>query len=99
MDDEIKAEIDALKQEQIGAMGELAVLVCAVESLIRTHPDPAAFSSAFRRAWLRVGAPNQALEADDEAGDRMRSVLEVLEAACRVPLGVRPPGVAADPED
>jgi len=97
MDGEIKAEIDALKEEQRGSMSELAVLVCAVASLVRTHPDPSAFAGAFRRTWLQVGAPNQALETDDEASDRMHSVLEVLEESCSVPLGVRPPDVAQPP--
>ena len=92
------AQIKALQLEQQGAMGEMAVLVCAVASLVRTHPDPSAFAAAFRRTWLQLGAPNQALAADDEAGARMRSVLEVLEASCAAPLGVRPPGQACPPE-
>lgn len=91
-------KIKVLQLEQQGAMGEMAVLVCAVASLVRTHPDPAAFAAAFRRSWLQLGAPNQALAADDEAGDRMRSVLEVLEASCSVPLGIRPPGKAVPPD-
>lgn len=93
-----EAEFKALQQEQLGARGELAVLVCAVASLTRTHPDPPAFAAAFRRAWHQLGAPNQGLAADDEAGDRMRSVLEVLEANCAAPLGIRPPDQACPPE-
>lgn len=86
--------------EAVGEVkGELPVLVCAVAALVRTHPEPQAFAAAFRRAWLQLGSPNQALASDDPTGDRMRSVLEVLEASCQAPLGVRPPGVAADPEN
>lgn len=98
MDDEIKAALavleQALEDERRGATAELAVLACAVESLVRTHPAPSSFAREFRATWQAVGAPNQALEADDEAGDRMRQLLAVLEAACAVPLGVRPPDVA-----
>lgn len=95
MDD---ADIKALQREQQGAMGETAALLCAVASLVRTHPDPSAFAAAFRRAWLQLGSPNQALASDDPTGDRMRSVLEVLEASCAAPLGIRPPGQASPPE-
>ncbi|MDO8768788.1 MAG: hypothetical protein Q7K57_08800 [Burkholderiaceae bacterium] len=74
-----------------GVEGELPVLACALAALVSTHPDPPAFAAAFRRAWLQLGAPNQALAADDAAGDRMRTLLSVLEECCSAPLNIRPP--------
>ncbi|MDD2691885.1 MAG: hypothetical protein PHX69_08915 [Simplicispira sp.] len=85
------ASVATLGEAVQGMEGELPVLVCAVAALVRTHPDGQAFASEFRRAWLQLGSPNQALAADDPTGDRMRSLLDVLEASCQVPLNIRPP--------
>ena len=74
-----------------GMEGELPVLMCAVAALVQTHPNAKAFATAFRQAWLRLGSPNQALEADDDAGRRMRAALDVLTESCAAPLNVRPP--------
>ena len=49
-------------------------------------------------ARLEIGAPNQALAADDPTGDRMRSLLAVLEESCAAPLNVRAPGEAQSPD-
>ncbi|MBC7215659.1 hypothetical protein [Extensimonas vulgaris] len=71
--------------------GELAVVVCALAALLRTHPDGQAFAAELRRAWLQIGAPNQALAADDATGRRMREVLVILEECCSTPLNILPP--------
>ncbi|MDO5289321.1 MAG: hypothetical protein Q4F13_06765 [Pseudomonadota bacterium] len=86
------AESVATLGEAVGAIeGELPVLMCAVAALVQTHPDAAAFAGAFRRVWMRLGSPNQSLEDGDEAGDRMRQALEILQEHCRVDLNVLPP--------
>lgn len=87
----LAASVSTLGQAVQGIEGELPVLMCALAALVRTHPDGPTFAAAFRQAWLRLGSPNQALEADDEAGRRMRDALEVLAEHCPVPLNVRPP--------
>ena len=100
-DDVIKtlaASVATLGEAVQGVEGELPVLACAVAALVRTHPDGQAFAAAFRRAWMQIGAPNQALAADDPTGDRMRSLLAVLEESCTAPLNVRAPGVAQPPD-
>lgn len=94
-DDAIKtlaASVATLGEAVQGVEGELPALVCALAALVRTHPDGPAFAAAFRRAWLQIGSPNQALAADDAAGRRMRAVLEILQDQCPAPLNVLPPG-------
>lgn len=94
----LAASVATTSEAVEGLEGELPVLVCAVVALVRTHPDPQAFAAAFGRAWLQLGAPNQALEAECPTGRRMRSVLDSLEGACQVALNIRPPGQAQAPE-
>lgn len=89
------ATLGDVTQNQVA---QKAVLVCAVAALVRTHPDPAAFANAFRRAWTQLGQPN-ATEPDGSPGsDGMNEVLCVLESNCSAPLNIRPPGVACPPE-
>lgn len=76
---------------------QVAVLLCAVGALVHTHPDPEAFSKAFRRCWLHLGQPNQAQPDGSEASAGIDAVLSVLEQLCLVPLGVRPPDQAERP--
>ena len=90
----LSASVATLGQAVQEIEGELAVLVCALAALVQTHPEPQAFAAAFRRAWLEIGAPNQALGADDASGQRMRAVLEILQDRCPAQLNVVPPGVA-----
>lgn len=90
----LSASVATLGEAVQGMEGELPVLVCALAALVQSHPDPQAFAAAFRRAWLEIGAPNQALAADDASGQRMRAVLEILQDCCPAPLNVLPPGAA-----
>ena len=87
----LKESVATLGESAQGTEGGLAVLMCAVAALVQTHPDAPAFAAAFRRAWTQLGSPNQALGADDEAGLRMRAVLDVLQDSCAAPLNVLPP--------
>lgn len=97
MNHEAERLLQALSQEQQGAMGEAAVVLCALAALVRTHPNPGAFAAEFRRLWQQLGSPNQAWPADEPAAARMREALSVLEQACPLPLHVRPPDVAERP--
>jgi|GEM_PF-6005033 len=89
----LSASVATLGEAVQGMEGELPVLVCALAALVQTHPEPQAFAAAFRRAWLQLGAPNQALAADDAAGHRMRAVLDIVQECCPAPLNVLPPRV------
>jgi hypothetical protein len=76
---------------------QTATLLCAVGALVHTHPDPEAFSAAFRRCWMHLGQPNQEQPDDSQASIGIDAVLSVLEQLCPVPLGVRPPDQAERP--
>lgn len=73
------------------ATGSHLVLLAAVLSLVRTHPDQKRFSEEFRRAWLLLGSPNQAAEPGSPYAVRIDESLDMLEEVLAVPLGVRPP--------
>ena len=75
-----------------------AVLLCAVGALVQTHPDPEAFSAAFRRCWMQLGQPNQSQPDGSEASDGISDALAILEQLCPVRLSVRPPDQAQPPE-
>ena len=89
----IRAQGDALEYESAQA----AVALCAISALVESHPDPGAFARAFRAQWQRLGAQNQSQPAESQGAEGMDDALSVLEASCRVALGVRPPGRAAPP--
>jgi len=90
--------VDELSQLASQDSGAMAAVVCALAALVRTHPDPEAFSAAFRRAWLQFGGSAENESANEHATAGIASVLEVLEVNCPVRLEVRPPDQAADPE-
>lgn len=73
------------------AAGTNVVLLAAVLSLVRTHPDPARFAAEFRRAWLLLGSPHQAAEPGSPYAAHIDESLNMLEEVLAVPLGVRPP--------
>ncbi|MBK9442562.1 MAG: hypothetical protein IPN53_15195 [Comamonadaceae bacterium] len=75
-------------------LAQNAVLLCAVAALVESHPQPAAFARVFREQWTRLGSQNQAQQADSQASEGMDDALAILEEACCVPLGIRPPGIA-----
>lgn len=97
MTEDEKQLLNELSAERQGAIGEGVVVLCALASLIRTHPDPSAFAAEFRRFWHQLGSPNQAQPDAEPAAARIAQALSVVEQACPVPLGVRPPGVAEAP--
>jgi hypothetical protein len=78
--------------------GQLAVVACALAALIKSHPDPEAFASAFRRSWLQLGAPNSDDHADPAFASGIDSMLSIAEEHCRVPLNVRNPDSSTPPE-
>jgi len=71
--------------------GELSGLAVALMALVRTHPDPERFAAEFRRLWLQHGSQHSNAELGGPALESISAVLEMLEEACPVPLGVRPP--------
>lgn len=73
------------------ATGSHLVLLAAVLSLVRTHPDQKRFVEEFRRVWLLLGSPNQAAESGSPYAVRIDESLDMLEEVLAVPLGVRPP--------
>ena len=78
---------------------QVSVWAGAVYALAHTHPDPSAFAAAFRRFWRKAGDQhsNSAVLASAQTG--YAEALSDLERVCRVPLGVRPPGVAEPPAE
>lgn len=77
----------------ISAMQQ-GVMNCAIAALVRTHPDPKAFVVAFRLLLLRQGSLNEWREDGTPIEASVSESLSILERACPVPLGIRPPGVA-----
>lgn len=94
----LQTDVAAMRAGLRESMGELAGLAVALDALVRTHPDPSAFAAAFRTAWMRLQTAAPSSEDDAQVRRGMQSVLEGVEAACRVPLAVRPPGRAIPPE-
>lgn len=93
------AEQLALQADVLASQtAQQSVWACAVLALVRTHPDPSAFAAEFHRCWRKAGDQ----QSNDQAGEAARNgyaeTLAHLEQACRVPLGVRPPGVARRPQ-
>lgn len=74
--------------------GQLMVLTCAVEAIVRTHPDPSAFAAAFRRSWQLAGSIHSDEQAAPQLQEGIDDMLSMLEQACAVDLAVRPPGAA-----
>lgn len=74
-----------------------SVWACAVLALVRAHPDPSAFAAEFRRCWQIAGAQHSNDSVLESAQSGYAAALADLERVCPVPLGVRPPGIAAPP--
>ena len=92
------AKAVALQGDALGyETAQGAVLMCAVAALVQTHPDPSAFAAAFRRGWQLLGSQHSNEAAEGAAKEGFDDALGLLEGACKVPLGVRPPGVAEGP--
>jgi len=77
--------------------GYLKVMMCALAALVRSHPDPDAFATAFRRAWQQHDTTLDSDAPNPVEQEGIESMLAVLEGNCSVRLGVRPPGQAAQP--
>lgn len=96
--DQLAKLVIGLDERAADQAGQLMVLVQAVAALVRTHPDPAAFAEAMRRAWLQSEQTPGTSEIDAALTGGIEQVLEVLEGNCSARLNIRPPGVAAEPE-
>ena len=93
------AEQLALQADVLASQtAQQSVWACAVLSLVRTHPDPSAFAAEFRGCWRKAGDQQSNGEVLEAAQSGYAEALAHLEQACRVPLGVRPPGVARRPQ-
>lgn len=82
--------VEAMGAAGQNTQGQLMVFTCAVAALVRSHPDPAAFAAEFRRFWQLSGSQHSN-DANDGPGQQgIYELLEILEEACKVPLGARP---------
>lgn len=68
----------------------LLVLECAVSALVASSADPARFAAEFRRCWQHSGSQHSASEHGEKTLAQLDQALTRIEAACPVPLGVRP---------
>ncbi len=89
--------VAGLGEELSYATAQNAVLLCAVGALVQTHPAPKAFVAAFRRGWLLLGSQHSNDAFGSQASDAWADTLAVLEQACPIELGIRPPDVAEKP--
>ena len=95
--DDLSRTVAALGGEAELSAAQASVILCAVLALVQTHPEPAVFAAAFRKAWMLLGSPNESQPGGSQASDGIAQMLELLEEACPVPLNVRPPDAAATP--
>lgn len=70
--------------------GRMLVLEMAVLSLVRSHPDRAAFAKEFQRSWQLAGSQHSNDEHGTQTQDGIDIMLDLLEEACP-DLAVRPP--------
>ncbi len=83
--------VQKLTEERMQVAGELIVLVAAVQSLVKTHPEPEQFAAAFRSTWIELGQRHSDGEGSPHALFGIDITLSTIEDACAVPLKVRPP--------
>jgi hypothetical protein len=82
--------IENMARDGENTQGQLMVLTCAVAALVRSHPEPAGFAAEFWRVWQLAGSQHSNDANDGPGYEGIVEVLEVLEDACAVPLGIRP---------
>lgn len=82
--------IEKMAQAGQNTQGQLLLLMCAVAALVRSHPEPAVFAAELRRFWQLAGSQHSNDELDGAGSEGIVQVLEILEDASRVPLGIRP---------
>lgn len=87
----LHAAREALIEDQLRLRGEVMVLASAVVAMVDTHPEPANFAEALRRAWFRLGQPHAGGETYPALLAGIDQMLTVLEEASQVPLNLRPP--------
>ncbi len=69
--------------------GKMLVLEMALLSLVRSHPNQAAFATEFRRCWQLAGSQHSNDGLGVQAQDGIDAMLGLLEEACP-DLAVRP---------
>lgn len=94
----LAGELDSHAAVLASEVARGSVWGCAVGALVRTHPDPSAFAAEFRRMWHLAGAQQSNTEVLHAAQKGYADALALLERGCPAPLGVRPPGVAREPD-
>lgn len=82
---------NALAEARSVFAGELMVLAAAVLALVDTHPEPAHYAEALRRAWFQFGQPHVGDETDPALLRGIERMLAMLEEVSRAPLNLRPP--------